>query len=42
MADEVIVIDHGRLVRQGSLADLTAGHAFVRVAADEARRCRRP
>jgi ABC-2 type transport system ATP-binding protein len=27
MADEVIVIDRGRLVRQGSLADLTAGHA---------------
>ncbi len=35
MADEVIVIDHGRLVRQGSLADLTAGHASVRVAADD-------
>jgi ABC-2 type transport system ATP-binding protein len=33
MADEVIVIDRGRLVRQGSLADLTAGHASVRVAA---------
>ena len=42
MADEVIVIDHGRLVRQGSLADLTAGHASVRVAADQrARRCGR-
>ena len=35
MADEVIVIDHGRLVRQGSIADLTAGHASVRVAAEE-------
>ena len=35
MADEVIVVDHGRLVRQGSLADLTAGHASVRVAADD-------
>ena len=35
MADEVIVIDHGRLVRQGSLADLTAGHASVRVAAED-------
>ena len=33
MADEVIVIDHGRLVRQGSLAELTSGHASVRVAA---------
>jgi ABC-2 type transport system ATP-binding protein len=33
MADEVIVIDRGRLVRQGSLADLTAGHASLRVAA---------
>ena len=33
MADEVIVIDRGRLVRQGSLADLTAGHSSLHVAA---------
>ena len=35
MADEVIVIDRGRLVRQGSIADLTAGHASLRVAATD-------
>ena len=47
MADEVIVIDHGRLVRQGSVADLTAGarvaagrladHGGLRAGADRGR-----
>ena len=32
MADEVIVIDHGRLVRQGTVAELTAGGSHLRVA----------
>jgi ABC-2 type transport system ATP-binding protein len=35
MADDLIVIDHGRLVRQGSVADLTAGHASLRVASPD-------
>jgi ABC-2 type transport system ATP-binding protein len=37
MADEVIVIDHGRLVRQASVHDLTVGSAalFVRTARDD-------
>ena len=35
MADDLIVIDHGRLVRQGSIADLTAGHASLRVASPD-------
>jgi ABC-2 type transport system ATP-binding protein len=29
MADEVVVIDHGRLVRQGSIADLTGGRSSL-------------
>ena len=33
MADEVIVIDRGRLVRQGSIADLTGDRRSLRVAA---------
>jgi len=35
MADDLIVIDQGRLVRQGSVADLTAGHASLRVASPD-------
>ena len=35
MADDLIVIDHGRLVRQGSVADLTGGHASLRVASPD-------
>jgi ABC-2 type transport system ATP-binding protein len=31
MADEVVVIDRGRLVRQGSIADLTGGRLSLRV-----------
>ncbi len=35
MADEVIVIDHGRLLRQGTIGALTAGSATLRVASAE-------
>ena len=35
MADEVIVIDHGRLVRQGSIAELTGGRSSLRVASPD-------
>jgi ABC-2 type transport system ATP-binding protein len=35
MADDLIVIDHGRLLRQGSVADLTAGQASLRVASPD-------
>ena len=35
MADEIVVIHHGRLIRQGSIAELTAGGARVRVASSE-------
>jgi ABC-2 type transport system ATP-binding protein len=31
MADEVVVIDRGRLVRQGAIADLTAGRSSLKV-----------
>ena len=35
MADEVIVIDHGLLLRQGTVSALTAGSATLRVASAE-------
>jgi ABC-2 type transport system ATP-binding protein len=35
MADEVIVIDRGRLVRQGSIAAVTGGRSSLRVAATD-------
>ncbi|MGZ8632031.1 MAG: ABC transporter ATP-binding protein [Actinomycetota bacterium] len=35
MADEVIVIDHGRLVRQGTIAQLTTDRASLRVSSPE-------
>jgi ABC-2 type transport system ATP-binding protein len=35
MADDVVVIDRGRLVRQGSIADLTAGRSTLRVASPD-------
>jgi ABC-2 type transport system ATP-binding protein len=35
VADEVIVIDHGRLVRQGSIAELTGGRSSLRVASPD-------
>ena len=38
MADEVIVIDHGRLLRQGKVDALTAGRASLRVSSPSTRR----
>ena len=38
MADEVVVIDHGRLVRQGAVADLTSGRSSLRVSSPITRR----
>jgi ABC-2 type transport system ATP-binding protein len=35
MADEVVVIDRGRLVRQGTIADLTGGRASLRVSSPD-------
>ena len=35
MADDVIVIDHGRLIRQGTVAELTAGGSHLRVASPD-------
>ena len=35
MADEVVVIDHGRLVRQGAVADLTGGRSSLRVSSPD-------
>ena len=35
MADEVVVIDHGRLVRQGAVADLTSGRSSLRVSSPD-------
>jgi len=35
MADDVIVIDHGRLIRQGTVAELTAGGSHLRVDSPE-------
>jgi ABC-2 type transport system ATP-binding protein len=35
MADALIVIDHGRLVRQGSVSDLTGGRSTLRVASPD-------
>jgi ABC-2 type transport system ATP-binding protein len=35
MVDEVVVIDKGRLVRQGSIVDLTAGPETIRVASPD-------
>ncbi|MDP9841962.1 ABC-2 type transport system ATP-binding protein [Streptosporangium lutulentum] len=31
-ADDVVIIDHGRIVTQGSLAEVTAGHASLETA----------
>ena len=35
MADDVIVIDHGRLIRQGTVTELTAGGSHLRVASPD-------
>ncbi|HVF08487.1 MAG TPA: ATP-binding cassette domain-containing protein [Actinomycetota bacterium] len=35
MADEVIVIEHGRLLRQGAIADLTGGRSSLRVSSHD-------
>ncbi len=35
MADDVVVIDRGRLVRQGSIAELTGGRSSLRVASPD-------
>jgi ABC-2 type transport system ATP-binding protein len=38
MADDVIVLDHGRLIRQGTVEELTTGAPILRIRSPEAQR----